>query len=280
MSAPAVRHQRPLLTPIVLHNEGILVFSEHFAFKPHALVNFVGAGGKTTLIHKLMTEFCPKGPALYTTTTRIHPPEPREGLVVISSDNLPLLRRIVERVSCNCPDHPYKMIATRHFMSPNLLRGVPPDFTAGVDNTLFPILLNEADGAAGYSIKLPRDGEPVLMEGADYMVPVIGLDCLGQPLGPEVLFRWHPCAEQFLLRAGECITPALAAGILMHKLGVCKGWMPEMTIIPFINKVDEPAQDTAASDLAQAILHNGNFPVERVVFGSVLKERAFSVTVA
>jgi probable selenium-dependent hydroxylase accessory protein YqeC len=184
---------------------------------------------------------------------------------------------MVERVSRGCPNRPYKLVVTRHFMSPNLLRGVPADFHASLDRELFPLLLNEADGAASFSIKLPREGEPVLMQKAEYLVPVIGIDCLYQPLGPEVLFRWQAFAERFSLQKGERITPELAAKILMHKLGVCKDWTPGTTIIPFINKVDGPAQDSAASDLAHSILRNGNFPIQRVVFGSVLQDRANSI---
>jgi probable selenium-dependent hydroxylase accessory protein YqeC len=266
--------------PIAFPDEDTPLFVEQFAFESHTLVNFVGGGGKTILIHKLMDECCAAGPALCTATTRIHPPDPTEELVVISSDNIFILKRIVEQISRDCSDHSYKMIVARHFMSPNLLRGVPSDFLAGVDRKLFPILFNEADGAASFSLKLPREDEPVLMENAEYLVPVIGLDCLGRPLGQEVLFRWQTQAERFSLRAGELITPELAAGILMHQQGVCKQWKPGVSIIPFINKVDRPAQDSAAMDLAHSILRNGNFPVERVVFGSVLQGRVYSVTVS
>lgn len=254
------------------------MFSEQFAFQPHTLVNFVGGGGKTTLIHKLMEEYSPQGPVLYTTTTRIHPPDPNEGLVVISSDNLPLLKTMVDRISRNCPNRSYKLVATRHFMSPNLLRGLPPDFDNSLARELFPILLNEADGAASYSIKLPREGEPVLMENAEYLVPVIGIDCLHQPIGPDVVFRFKILAESFSLRGGERITPEVATAILMHKNGVCKGWKPGATIIPFINKVDGPAQEPAARVLAQCILHNGVFPVQRVLFGSALQGRVDSIS--
>jgi probable selenium-dependent hydroxylase accessory protein YqeC len=255
------------------------LFSEQFEFRKNTLVNFVGGGGKTALIHRLMDECSTRGTVLYTTTTRIHPPKPSEGLVVISSDNLPLLRMMVERIGSNCPGRPYKLVVTRHFMDPDLLQGVPPDFDTSLDRRAFPILLNEADGSARYSIKLPREGEPVLMENADYLVPVIGIDCLNQPLGPKVVFRFQNFADRFSLRAGELMTIELAAGILMHKWGVCKDWKSGATIIPFINKVDEPEQDAAARDLANAILNNRNFPVKRVVFGSVLRGRASSIHV-
>jgi probable selenium-dependent hydroxylase accessory protein YqeC len=256
------------------------LFSEHFEFQPHSLINFVGGGGKTILIHKLMQEHCAQGPVLYTTTTRIHPPDPSEGLVVISSDNLSLLKTLVEQVSGNCPNRSYKLVVTRQYMRPNLLRGVPPDFNNAIVRDRYPILLNEADGAASYSIKIPREGEPVLMENAEYLVPVIGIDCLYQPLGPEVVFRFQTLSDHFSLRARERITPEVAAGILLHKEGVCKDWKPGTTIIPFINKVDGPAQDSAARDLANSILRNTNFPVRRVVFGSVMRGRADSIFVS
>ena len=254
------------------------MFSEHFSFDPHTLVNFVGGGGKTILIHKLLEEYCSEGPVLSTTTTRIHPPDPSEGLVLVSSDNLPLLKLMLSRVGSSCAKRPIKLTVTRHYISPTLLRGVPPDFDNTLDRNLFPILLNEADGAAGFSLKMPREGEPVLMENAEYLVPVIGIDCLYQPLGPDVLFRWKSFAERLALREGERITPDLAAGILMHAEGVCRGWSTGTKIIPFINKVDGPSQDSAAEDLANAIIRNRSFPVERVVYGSVLRGRVFSVT--
>jgi probable selenium-dependent hydroxylase accessory protein YqeC len=253
------------------------LFSEQFEFRKNTLINFVGGGGKTALIHRLMDECNAEGTVLYTTTTRIHPPKPTEGLVVISSDNLSLLKMMVERVGSSCPSRSYKLVVTRHFMAPDLLQGVPPDFDNNLDRQMFPILLNEADGSARYSIKLPREGEPVLMQNADYLVPVIGIDCLNQPLGPKVVFRFQNFADRFSLRAGELMTPEMAAEILMHKSGVCKDWKAGTTIIPFINKVDEPARDAAATELATAILNNGNFPVKRVVFGSVLRGRVSSI---
>jgi len=240
-------------------------------------VNFVGGGGKTQLILRLMEEYCASGPVVYTTTTRIHPPDPKENPFVLSSDNLPLLKQIVNRIGSSWEGLPTKLAVTCRYISPTLLRGVPPDFADGVDRSLFPILLNEADGAAGFSIKMPGEHEPVLMETAEYLVPVIGMDCLNEPLGPDVFFRWKSFAAHSSLQEGECITPDFAAGILMHVRGVCRHWKPGIQIIPFINKVDGLSQDAVARDLALAILHNGHFPVERVVCGSVLQGRAYSI---
>ena len=275
---PVNRDPMRIKMPIHSIPEDTVVFSEQFSFEDHALVNFVGGGGKTALIHKLMDEYSEKGPVLCTTTTRIHPPDPEKGHTVISGDNAVLIKKILASISRNCADRHYKIVTARHFMSPHLLRGVAPDFADDLDPALFPIVFNEADGAAGFSLKLPRDNEPVLMNKAKYLVPVIGIDCLRQPLGPNSVFRWQECSEGWSLRENEPLTAELSASILMHVSGVCKGWSPGITIIPFINKVDEPSQDFDARELAGFVLRNGNFPVERVLYGSVLKGIIASVS--
>jgi probable selenium-dependent hydroxylase accessory protein YqeC len=272
----AGRHPGIFTLAILLRSEEILLFSEHFAFRPHSLVNFVGGGGKTILIFELMTEYCAEGPVLYTTTTRIHPPAPSEGLAIISSADFPLLRSIVDRIGKCCAHQPHKLAVTGNYLSTTLLRGVPPDFCKGMERSPFPMLLNEADGAAGFSIKIPEAHEPALMENAEYLVPVIGMDCLDKPLGPQGVFRWKTMGASLSLLEGEPMTPEIAAYILMHPQGVCRYWKPGTRIIPFINKVDDPSLDARAQDLARAIQHNQNFPVERVVYGSVMQRKVFS----
>jgi probable selenium-dependent hydroxylase accessory protein YqeC len=239
-------------------------------------VNFVGGGGKTALIYKLMAEYCSEGSILYTTTTRIHPPDPIEGIAVVSSANISMLKAIVNQIGQSRGQQQQKIAITGAFMSTTLLRGVPTDFFGEIDRCPFPILLNEADGAAGFSLKMPNEHEPVLMESAEYMVPVIGIDCLDKTLGPETVFRWKSVAGSFPFYEGQKITPQLASDVLMHPDGVCRHWKPGVKIIPFINKVDTPLQDEVALELANAIRLNGKFPIERIVYGSVIERRVFS----
>ena len=254
------------------------MFAEIFAFRDHSLVNFVGGGGKTALIHRLLDEYSPRGPVLASATTRAHPPATREGITLVSSGNPALLKRALEAISRKCAESSIKIMASGCFMSSNLVRGVPPDFFEDIGRGLFQVFLNEADGAAGFSLKLPRENEPVPAEGAEYLVPVIGLDCIGRELGSDTVLRWRELSESFSLRKGDLITPEIAAGILMHPRGVCKNLCPGTTVIPFINKADSEAQDSAALKLAGAILNNGAFPVDRVIYGSVLNGRAYSVS--
>jgi probable selenium-dependent hydroxylase accessory protein YqeC len=258
-------------------NDTLSLFSSLFSFKPNSLVNFVGGGGKTILIHKLMEEFVCRGHVLYTTTMRIHPPTLDKNMVVISGDDLTLLETLVTQTAQHCSHRNYKIVATRKFMEPDLLNGVPSDFLKFIDRSLCTIFLNEADGSARFSLKLPRDSEPVLMENAEYLVPVIGIDCLHKAAGPKTIFRLQTQSSKFAIQEGDTITPELAVKILMHPQGVCKDWKDGVTIIPFINKVDTPDEDSDAQMLAELILRNNVFPVNHVVWGSVRFGRSGSI---
>ena len=250
---------------------------DHFAFRLPAIVNFVGGGGKTGLILTLLEEYFVSCSVLYTTTTRIHPPVLRNGLAIISCQERQMLKLLLGRLAALVQIQKGAFVITRPSIVPGLLPGVDPDFGSMVELESFPLVLNEADGARSMSIKFPREGEPVLMECANYLVPVIGLDCLNKPLGPEIFFRWNLAAARLPLTLGVPLTPPLASSVLLHPEGVCRGWKPDMHIIPFINKVDSPAEDGLARELAHAMLQDLNFPVERVVWGSILTRRVSSL---
>jgi probable selenium-dependent hydroxylase accessory protein YqeC len=244
------------------------LFARKFAFGLPARVNFVGGGGKTSLILRLQEEYAAAMPVVYTTTTRIHPPHPAEGLVVIScnrEDVLVMLLGNAAAAGAFCR----KFVVTGLSGGPNLLRGVSTAFGERLDRDLFPLVLNEADGSRSISLKMPRSGEPVLMDSAEYLVPVIGLDCLGTPLGPNSVFRWDVAERHFGAQAGATITPRLAASILLHPKGVCRDWRPGTHIVPYINKADTESDADSARSLALALLKNGDYPVHRVVWGSL-----------
>ncbi len=255
------------------------MFREQFSFQLPAIVNFVGGGGKTGLILALLREYAPAVPVIYSTTTRIHPPHPVNGLMSLACADPDFLRILVEGIGRQPLPRPGSLVVTCGHLGPDLLRGVPPSFFGELDSDLFPLILNEADGARSMSLKMPRDTEPVLMEGARYLVPVIGIDVLGKPLGPATLFRWEMAVERFGLREGQIITHDLAARLLLHPQGVCKGWRSGTRIIPFINKADTPDLDRSALELTHALLASGDFPVERVVWGSLHSRRSAFVVV-
>jgi probable selenium-dependent hydroxylase accessory protein YqeC len=199
------------------------------------------------------------------------------GITLFASDNEDLLRFMVKRTSEIWSERTPRLVVTRPRLSEDLLAGVSPGFALGLASKDCPLILNEADGARSMSLKMPRDDEPVLMEQARYLVPVVGLDCLNRPLGPDTLFRWELARERHALREGTTLTPTVVASLLLHPQGVCKGWRSGMEIIPFINKADGDSDDTVARELALALLNSRNFLVSRVVVGSIRNRRVASV---
>ena len=85
-------------------------------------------------------------------------------------------------------------------------------------------------------------------------------------------------AGRFSLPEGDLLSPELAASLLLHPEGVCKNWEPGTQIIPYINKADDGRKDKSARELAQALLQNDRYPVERVVWGSLRAGRVQSLT--
>jgi hypothetical protein len=83
-------------------------------------------------------------------------------------------------------------------------------------------------------------------------------------------------SARYSLKAGEPLTAELAASLLMHRNGVCRDWEKGMSIIPFINKVDSDEDLPTARALARALISNSNFPVEKVVWGSLKNKNVAS----
>jgi probable selenium-dependent hydroxylase accessory protein YqeC len=254
------------------------LFLEHFGFKWGSVVNFVGGGGKSALICALLEESASSASAIYTTTTRMHPPHPHDGLVVISSENFESLKFLAESAAKSAVSRKWKLVLTGGEIRPNLRRGVGADFARSLDCGYFSAIYNEADGARSVSIKFPREGEPVLMEGAEYLVPVLGMDAIGKPMGPGVVFRWEIAAAKLGLAEGGPVSPKTAAELLMHPSGVCRDWESGMEIIPYLNKVDDEESEAAAVEVAEALFKNTHFPVDKVVYGSAIHGTASSIT--
>jgi probable selenium-dependent hydroxylase accessory protein YqeC len=198
--------------------------------------------------------------------------------VIISSEDSGCLKFFAEVAVKSAVSRKWKLVLTGKEIKPNLLGGVGPEFAAGLDRDLFSAIYNEADGARSVPVKYPREGEPVLMQGAEYLVPVIGMDAIGKPMGPGVVFRWEVAVEKLRLVPGDPLTAEIAAALLMDVSGVCRDWKPGMQIIPYLNKVEDDESEANAVGLANILLNNGRFPVDRVVFGSAIRGHGSSVT--
>lgn len=142
----------------------------------------VGAGGKTTLIHRLAEEYRRKGASVLVTTTTHMLVESDTDL---SCDSFAIREKIKRTGYCMagslCPGQKQKI--------GSLPEPVFHDLLTAADYVLI-----EADGAKHYSLKYPAEHEPVIPAEATDVILVLGIWDLGKSC-QNVIFRFERMAE-------------------------------------------------------------------------------------
>lgn len=158
--------------------------------KRDRIFSIVGAGGKTTTMHRLAEELGELGArVLMTTTTHLWCPAERFVEVKDKKD----LERVSDMLG------PERRLTVGRRVSGNKITGIGeglyPELARIPD-----YLIVEADGAKGLPLKAPAEHEPVIFPGSDVVIGVIGLDSLNRPVR-EVCHR--PELVSGLLGVGE-----------------------------------------------------------------------------
>jgi len=156
------------------------------------VVAVVGAGGKTTLVYRLASEARAAGlTVLVTTTTHMGALDDEvTGPVLVDGESADTLVALGEALA---GEGRATLLGRR--LRPDKLEGIAP---ARVDvlAPLADLVLVEADGARGRSLKVPAPHEPVIPASTTLVVVVCALDALGQPLDEDRVHRTS------LVRAG------------------------------------------------------------------------------
>jgi probable selenium-dependent hydroxylase accessory protein YqeC len=227
------------------------------------IVSLVGGGGKTTLMFTLARELREQGAkVITTTTTKIFEPLGEETpAVIIEEDHVQAMTSVKEGLL----HHGHVTFAARRFPK-GKIGGVGPALIASMAREL-PIdhIIVEADGARRLPLKAPGAQEPVIPSATTLVIPMVGIDALGRPLGEETAFRPERIAVLTGTRLGGPITPELIALVMVHPQGLMKGAPPQARMIPVINKVETTAGLTGARAVAREVLEKGSKQIERVV---------------
>jgi probable selenium-dependent hydroxylase accessory protein YqeC len=223
------------------------------------VVAVAGAGGKTALILALATEAARRGlRALVTTTTHMgFLPEAEWGPAFVEEDGdpAPALRRALDR------ERRATLLGRR--VRPDKLEGVPParvDALAGLAD----LLLVEADGARGRSLKVPAPHEPVVPRSTTLLVVVAALDVLGAPLDAERVHRPERVSEVTGWPAGTTLGERDVAACLLHRPGYPDHLPRAGRGAVFLNKAEDDRTRAAAARIARSLVP----PYERVLAGS------------
>ncbi len=228
------------------------------------VVALVGAGGKTTAMYRLGRELAGQGRrVIITTTTMIQEPtlQAGEGLVV-EEDRERALALTQETLG---QSHLVTLVA-RRLPIEFKLKGVPPEWIASL-RPLADVVLIEADGSKRLPLKAPAAHEPVIPEETTLLVPVAGMDAVGQPLGEGTVHRPELVATLTGLAMGAAITPAAVAAVLAHPQGGLKNAPAGARIIPLLNKVQGKAALEAARAIAAQVMRRPE--IQRVLIAAV-----------
>ena len=218
------------------------------------VISIVGAGGKTTFMHRLADEYVQSGRnVIVTTTTHI---VNEEHPFFLSDNNVSLEEtRIILRQ--------YGQVWVGVTALKGKMRKLPDSVLQELFSLGNPIII-EADGAKRLPVKVPAEHEPVIVEESTHLVNVYGLDAIGKPL-KDVCFRFQLAAtvlnkhENDLFEAEDLVT--LAKSKRAGKKGVSK----TMKYFVVLNKADNEQRIQMAESIAKQLYEEG---IDQVIISS------------
>ncbi|GMR09779.1 MAG: molybdenum cofactor cytidylyltransferase [Anaerolineae bacterium] len=238
---------------------------------PGLAVAFTGAGGKTSAIRRLAQEIAQTSNSepnslLITTTTRfgndqrdlanLHLIEPSKGQIA----GLPDLLMEHRSVLVTGPAVEDKWISPTDDTLERLHRLASEGGT---------VLLIEADGAQGRSLKAPAEHEPAIPKFADLLVPMAGLDALGRSIESEAVHRPELVAAMLDTPGEAEIGPIELASVLAAEEGGLKGVPDGAEVRVLLNKADGSTKEPGRQ-IAQALLETRR--IQSVVLSSLIED--------
>lgn len=212
------------------------------------LVAVAGAGGKKSTMYALASH-CPGRVGLTTTVNCPYPPRELGAQLVIGEEAM-----LLEAVRETARDYPRVFFA---------LPGKHVDWAAGIGADLvtqvhaaqvFDLLLVKADGARHRLIKAPADGEPIYPADTELVLYLVSAHVLGRKLNSGVAHR----PEEFMALTGAAEETIIGSEhivkLLTSAAGALKGIAPAVRVVPVINRVDTPARERQARDIAERVL--------------------------
>ena len=233
------------------------------------VVAFVGAGGKSSAIRRLVRELAGKSPVLATTSTKLalnesdltekHKiVEDAGGLITILSD-----WNRDESLLLTGPQ-----LADEPKWDGLSLAQLQDVIEFSREKKV--ILLIEADGAGGRSLKAPAAHEPALPHNLDLLVPVLGVDAVGEALGSNLVHRKDEIQAALGLADDEQMSVENIARLLRHPAGGLKALPLHAELKILINKVESDVQLTNANQIAELALEEHK--IRSVVIGALQRD--------
>jgi molybdenum cofactor cytidylyltransferase len=241
------------------------------------LIALVGAGGKTTALHRLVAELAGAGSVLATTTTAMFSRQLDALGPVLFEDagEAPLSVRagealrgagVVAVAASRAEEHKVRGL------SPAQIDRLWRERTAGS-------IVVEADGSRGLPLKAFGTAEPQVPFAATTVVVLAGLDVLGRRLDEKHVHRADLLASALGVTRKTRVTPGLLSGALALQVATVRATTPQARVVVLLNKAEsdreaEQGAAAAADLLAAAVSSCGQAASgrpDRVVVGSLVR---------
>lgn len=233
------------------------------------VVAMVGAGGKTTLIYRLAAVARERGlRVVVTTTTHMGLlPESITGPVFVEAEGSAdaLLDEGLRREG-------RATLLGRRIRS-DKLEGIAPSRVDELAHRA-DLVLVEADGARGRSLKLPAAHEPVVPSSTTLLVVVAALDVLGAPLDDTRVHRLEIVSDAIGRATGTLVREGDLVAVLRHPAGYLSRAGGRTRPAVFLNKAEGPEAAAAAERIARDLIP----PYALVAAGSARRGEARSWT--
>ena len=197
------------------------------------VVTIYGAGGKTSLMETLACELTArKKTVIQTTTTKIFRPD---GVPVVIGDDYAAVR---EQVGAAIDSRGLAVLGAA-LLPEDKLAGIDPTWPESLlDHHIADYVIVEADGSARKPIKGYASYEPVFPTRSDLLIPVLGIEAIGQPVTSDNVHRSDAFCKLTGAQPGETLTVSHFIRCLLHMIDLGKACSPGIPVVPFINKVD------------------------------------------
>jgi len=138
--------------------------------------------------------------------------------------------------------------------------------------TQFDVVLIEADGAKGHSLKFPAPYEPVIPPFSEMIVVLSGLDSLFQKVD-ETVFRWELLCASENIKHDDTITPSLFSRFFSNHILLKGVDRTKCTIV--LNKYDCVAWRSTVMDVAKEVV--SRIPEAQVFITSLMYKMFYAI---
>lgn len=206
-------------------------------------VSFVGAGGKTTSIQRILQESAEKQRYMVAaTTTHVQFFQTKN---VLLEESIEKLHELLKK---------YYGVWVGNVVSSEKIGAVSDLFLQKIMDENIPLLI-EADGAKRMPCKAPKEGEPVIWSGSTCVVNVYGMDAIGKKI-EEICFRKNQ-VETILQKTGaDRLEESDLVKLALSENAGRKG-IEEKEYQIILNKADAKKQRNQAADIAKELAKKG-----------------------